>query len=169
MGNGRLERCGYQTKHDSEYTSEMTKVPGNGEDRGANRMAKRQGELEVLLERAEFLGERDGALLRAVFGGGQTVREAAALMGEPAAVVRRRVVRLRRKVVSARFMFLVNQMGTFDATTAAVVRRCLLRGEPTRRVAEDLGIPFSRARKTREAVELLAVLSLEVGEKARAA
>ncbi len=127
------------------------------------RWARERRGAEGVLARASGLLPVDRALLESVLEDGRSVASVAALMGEPAWRVRRRVHRLLDRIGSALFAFVAVRGGAMPADQRRVAMACFVEGRTIREAARVLGLSFHRART----LALTTRLECEAFERAR--
>ena len=102
---------------------------------------------DVLLARAEHLGEADRGLIEAVFVRGQSVRSLAKLMRVDRRILRRRIRGLCRHLSSRRFLDATRALPYLAAEDAALARRHYCQGEPQAALASEMGISLHAVRR----------------------
>jgi len=107
--------------------------------------------------RLEYLPARDRALLEAVFVHGRRLSEIAALTGEGARRVRRRVVKLVERVSSPAFDAVVWHRSEWPAAMSAVGVAVFLRGQPAWAAGKEAGVCRSRAQEYARAIRAIGV------------
>lgn len=107
--------------------------------------------------RLEFLPPRDRALLEEVFVRGRRLSEVAALTGEGARRVRRRVVKLVERVSSPGFDAVVLRKSGWPAAMSAVGEAVFLRGLPAWAAGKEAGVCRSRAQEYARAIRAIGV------------
>lgn len=112
----------------------------------------RQAHAERIVRLSEYLSAPDRELLCAAFGRGQTPTELGRLLGLGESTVRRRIRTLVRRLNSHAFLYAVREIGRMEPERAAVARICLLRGEPLRVAAAQLGVSIHRVTVLRRTV-----------------
>lgn len=137
---------------------------GNGVERGvagANaalpkvwdlRLKRREGEVDLLLRRAEALPKQDRLLLETMLREGKTAVVVAGLMQTNARALRRRTKRLARRLTSPEFLFVIREIGNWPPTRRRVAEACVIEGKSARQAAADLRITFHTVRRHIEAM-----------------
>jgi len=111
---------------------------------------------ETLMDRADVLPVADRTLLLAVYGEGRSFKEMGALTGESPHVVRCRVRRLVRRVLSAEYALVRARRAGWAPTRRRVAAACFLRGLSLREAALELNLTFHTVRLHHGAVLALA-------------
>jgi hypothetical protein len=107
---------------------------------------------------AEFLGDSDRLLLRAVYADGKNAAEIARLTRQDRRAVQRRVQRLAARVLSPEFGFIAGHARSgrdehgWDAPTRAVALVCVLQGRSVRAAAGSLGMTQHAVRARRSII-----------------
>ena len=116
---------------------------------------------EVLVERAELLPEPDRRLIEGVFRDGRSIREVAAVWGDPPGpgrderTLRRRLHRLVRRLYSPEFLVVAQLRERWAPARRRVATACVLHGLSLREAAEALGMSMHTVRRQLDAVSAI--------------
>ena len=116
------------------------------------RRKRREGELDVLLRRAEALPKQDRLFLETILREGKSTVKVAGLMQTNPRALRRRAKRLARRLCSHEFLFVIREMGNWPLTRRRVAEACVIEGKSVRQAAVDLRITFHTVRRHIEAM-----------------
>lgn len=116
------------------------------------RRRRREGELDVLLRRAEVLPKQDRLVLQTILREGKSAVMIAGLMQTNPRALRRRAKRLARRLVSPEFLFVVRELSKWPPTRRRVAEACVIEGKSARQAATDLRITFHTVRRHIEAM-----------------
>lgn len=116
------------------------------------RRKRREGELDVLLRRAEALPKQDRLVLETILRDGKSAVKVAVLMQTNPRALRRRAKRLARRLVSPEFLFVIREMSTWPPTRRRVAEACVVEGKSARQAAEELRVTFHTVRRHLEAM-----------------
>ncbi len=116
------------------------------------RRKRREGELDVLLRRAEALPKQDRLFLETILREGKSTVKVAGLMQTNPRALRRRAKRLARRLCSHEFLFVIREMGNWPPTRRRVAEACVIEGNSARQAAADLRITFHTVRRHIEAM-----------------
>lgn len=124
---------------------------------GADLRRRRRRELvEDILRHAADLPAADQVLLKLVFADARPVSQVCALRGgSTPRVLRRRVRHLVRRVLSARFRYVLVHRAGWPPTRRRVATRCVIEGRPIREAAQELGLSMYVVRRHKEAIEAM--------------
>jgi hypothetical protein len=113
-------------------------------------------EQEAILSRVDLLPtESDAALLRAVYGHGQSIAELARIRKERPGRTGRRVASLTRLLLSREFEFAMRHRSSLVGHRRSVATLCFIQGRSMREAARELGISFHAVRRHCEALRAL--------------
>ncbi len=125
-------------------------------DRVDFRLRARREMVAAVLRLAGELSPEDRELIRAVYDNGCSVgRVVTATGARQAPAVRRRVRRIVRRVLSARFRFILRNRARWTPSIRRVATACLIHGRTVRRAAAELGMSHHQVRRCRAAAEAL--------------
>lgn len=110
---------------------------------------------EVALARAAHALPDDRALLEAVYERGVPAARVAALMHQPASVVRRRLRVVIERLMSAEAGFVLRHMREWEPERRKVARACILQGRSMRETARHLRMSLHTVRRELNAIRAL--------------
>jgi DNA-directed RNA polymerase specialized sigma24 family protein len=119
--------------------------------------------LDLMLLRAEALPAAERVLLRAVYVEGRRATELAALMGEDARMVRRRIRELRDRVVAPKFGFVARHREQWPGARGRVAWAVFVEGKTQREAADEAGLSLHAVRRHCDVVEALFEAAGKVG------
>lgn len=108
-----------------------------------------------LLTRLEPLPTGDRVLVEAIYRDGRSAVEVAALVREPARLVRKRVRRIVRRALTERFAFVALHAAQWPTDRRRVAEACVLAGHSMRDAARSLGLTLHQVRRQWGAIETL--------------
>lgn len=130
--------------------NEVTKA-----DRVDLRRRRDAAQADAIARRSDLLTPEDGALLRAVFEQGVSMRQLAAMRNESVRRVRNRVRTLATRSLSARFEFVMRRREDWPPTRRRVASACVLRGLTMREAAAELKVSLHSVRRHMDAINAL--------------
>ncbi len=110
---------------------------------------------EVLVGRAEWLGDEDRAIVSAVYQDGISAKDLANIRGQSPRCVRRRIHALVQRITSDEFAFVLRARDQWPPTRRRVATACVLRGMSLREAGDKLGLSLHAVRKHMDAVRAL--------------
>jgi len=111
--------------------------------------------IERLVEMAGALPKSDRVLIETLYRDGRSASELAAIRGEDARAIRRRVRRLVRRVLSPEFRFVAMHKHEWPRTRRAVAEICVIEGRSLRDAAASLGTSLHAVRRHRDTIAAL--------------
>jgi hypothetical protein len=108
---------------------------------------KLPAKMEVLVQRAALLCQRDRVLIEATMGRGETAASVATLTGEDAVSVRRRVVRLCRHLTSRRYLDAARAIPYLSPSDALLARLHWCAMLSGRELSERIGVGHHALRR----------------------
>ncbi|MBX3358524.1 MAG: hypothetical protein KF745_08850 [Phycisphaeraceae bacterium] len=115
---------------------------------------------ETLVDRSEFLPVDEAALIRAVYGEGVAMTMLARAAGLPVAMIRRRIKKIVRRLLTDEFAFVATHLAQWPPITRRIARCCVLHGRTLRSAALELGLTVHVVRRHRDMVLTLAAGSV---------
>jgi len=113
---------------------------------------------EVVLA-SQNLGERDRALVRAVYERGLAIKAVAAITHTPSGRLHRRLGMLVRRVRSPLFRLVLREHSRWPADRRAIAEAFVFKGRPQREIARSLNLSLHRVRTEIEHLKALAGVS----------
>ncbi|HHN79041.1 MAG TPA: hypothetical protein ENK11_10285 [Phycisphaerales bacterium] len=130
----------------------------------------------MLVEHAAWLTAEDRELVTAVFGEGLSVAAYARRRREkdspvPVRTARRRLRKIIARLLSPRFVFVIENRKAWPATRRRAAMACVVQGLSLREAASKMGVSLHAVRRHMDAVEALYLASVgqagqRVGERA---
>ena len=121
-------------------------------------MAPRMLTEEVVLA-SQHLGERDRALVRAVYERGLAIKAVAAITHTSSGRVHRRLGTLVRRVRSPLFRLVLREQSRWPDDRRAIAEAFVCKGQSQREIARSLGLSLHRVRTEIEHLKALAGVS----------
>lgn len=115
---------------------------------GADRRQEVRRHWERLLNRAEFLDDRDRMFLEMAAAQRGQVSRLALLTGRPETSLRRQMRTIARRLLGSELRAMIERPESFTNFEKACLRENIVRGRPLVEVAEGFGVSMYRVRKT---------------------
>lgn len=116
------------------------------------RRRRQEGDIDVLLRRAEALPKQDRLVLQSILRDGKSSVLVAGLLETKPRAIRRRTKRLIARLVSHEFLFVLRESATWPPTRRRVAEACVVEGKSARQASTDLRITFHSVRRHLETI-----------------
>ncbi|MEQ9617423.1 MAG: hypothetical protein RLN60_05250 [Phycisphaerales bacterium] len=119
------------------------------------RRARRRDVAECLVERARWVRPDERRLVERVYRDGASIKDVSEALGVRASVAGNRLRRAARRMLSARFEFVLAQRASWTGRRRSVARLCVLEGRPMREACETLGLTLHMVRNELKIIDAL--------------